>query len=199
MISYLTGKLAESAPSKIVVETGGVGYDVFISSNSYQNLPPINSDVKIYTYQHVREDVLSLYGFISVEERDLFKTLIGISGIGPKVAIGILSGIAIDDFYSAVADQDIKKLSSISGVGKKTAERLVLELKDKIGAMPSVKINVGKAKTADGQISDDVSSALVALGYKPFAAQNAVKKALSDNQDKKLSMEDLMRKALKYV
>jgi Holliday junction DNA helicase RuvA len=199
MIAYLYGKLVETAPTKIVVEVGGVGYHVTVPQSSYQDLPDLNRDVKILTYQHVREDALDLYGFITAEERDLFKTLLGITGIGPKVAIGILSGISIHEFYQAIAHHDTKRLSSISGVGKKTAERLVLELKDTVSAVPAVKITAGKAKSKAEQVFSDVAGALVALGYKPFIAENAARKVLDEKENAGLSAEDLVRKALKYV
>lgn len=199
MISYLIGKLVEAGPAKIVVEVAGVGYDVTIPGSSHQNLPELQREVKILTYQHVREDALDLFGFLTVEERDLFKTLLGITGIGPKVAVGILSGISIHEFYHAIAHHDTKRLSSISGVGKKTAERLVLELKDRVQAMPAAKITVGKARSKEGQVFSDVAGALVALGYKPFIAENAARKVVDEKENAGLSAEDLVRKALKYV
>jgi len=199
MISYLAGKLVEAAPGKIVVEVAGVGYEVTVPQSSFEHLPDLQREVKVLTYQHVREDALDLYGFLTAEERDLFKTLLGISGIGPKVAIGILSGISIHEFYHAIAHHDTKRLSSISGVGKKTAERLVLELKDKVQSIPGSKITAGKAKTKEVQVFSDVSGALVALGYKPFIADNAARKVLDEKENAGLSAEDLVRKALKYV
>ncbi|MFC2149391.1 Holliday junction branch migration protein RuvA [Candidatus Auribacterota bacterium] len=197
MISYLNGILRESSPARIVVEVSGVGYDLFIPLSTYENLPDINSQIKILTYQHVREDALDLYGFISHQERDLFKILIGVSGIGSKVAIGILSGIETGDFFEAVATGDTSRISSVPGIGKKTAERLIVELKDKLSSISHAKISVGSLRTGGGKVLDDVTEALKALGYKPAAAENAARKAVSD--DAKLSTEDLIRKALKYV
>ncbi|HRZ87143.1 MAG TPA: Holliday junction branch migration protein RuvA [bacterium] len=199
MISYLTGTLAESSPNRITVEVGGVGYDVAIPLSSYENLPDLNGKVKVLIYQHVREDVLDLYGFLTAGERDLFKTLLGVTGIGPKVAIGILSGIAQHEFYEAIAAHDTKRLSSVPGVGKKTAERLILELKDKVDVSAAASVSAGRPPMKGASLFGDVAGALVALGYKQFIAENAARKVMADQEGKALPAEDLVRKALKYV
>ena len=135
MISFLHGKLVESLPTQVIVEVAGVGYEVLIPLSSYDKLPPPGQELKLLTHFVVREDAHMLYGFMTPQERDLFRLLINtVSGIGPKIALNVLSGINVAAFRGAVANGDIKALSQISGVGKKTAERIVVELKDKIGA-----------------------------------------------------------------
>src|SRR3989338_1323658 len=138
MIAFLQGKLTEASANRAVVDVGGVGYEVTLSNMSFQILPKMGENVRLLIHQHVREDTLALYGFLTNDERDLFKLLLGVSGIGPKVAINILSGITAGDFYQAVRDEDLVRLSSIPGIGKKTAERIILELKEKATLMTSM-------------------------------------------------------------
>src|SRR3984885_12670761 len=134
MITFLHGKLIEALPTQVVVDVNGVGYEVLIPLSSFDKLPPPGGEVKLLTQLVVREDAHILYGFMSLAERDLFRLLINtVSGIGPKIALNILSGISVTAFRGAVANGDVKMLSQISGVGKKTAERIIIELKDKIG------------------------------------------------------------------
>ncbi|MDP8262573.1 MAG: Holliday junction branch migration protein RuvA [Candidatus Ancaeobacter aquaticus] len=199
MISYVKGILIESSPTRIVVDVQGIGYEIFIPLSSYENLPDQQKETKVFTYQHVREDALDLYGFLTIEEREVFKTLLGVNGIGAKLAMGILSGIAIDDLCEAIAQSNVKRLSSVPGLGKKTAERLVVELKDKIVTLSKRKISVGQIKTIGNKIYEDVTDALVALGYKSNAAEEALQKVLSEKGTSKLKTEDLVRKALQYV
>src|SRR5215471_16354186 len=135
MISFLHGKLIEALPTQVVLEVNGVGYEVLIPLSSYDKLPQPGQEVKLLTHLAIREDAHVLYGFMSAAERDLFRLLINtVSGIGPKIALNVLSGISVTAFRGAVANSDVKALSQISGVGKKTAERIVVELKDKVGA-----------------------------------------------------------------
>ncbi|HJW92991.1 MAG TPA: Holliday junction branch migration protein RuvA [Thermoanaerobaculia bacterium] len=170
MIGYLSGKLRKLDATLALVLTGGVGYEVRISLTTYYKLEG-RSDVELEIYTHVREDQLSLYGFATAEEKMAFEKLIGISGIGPTVAQKILSGIDVADLADAVARDDVRKLSSIPGVGKKTAERICLELRDKL------QLATGTApipSTSRHSIDDDVHSALVNLGYNPKSADAAV-------------------------
>ncbi len=134
MITFLQGNLSESLPTQVVVDVGGVGYQVVIPLSSYDRLPTVGAPIKILTHLQVREDAHILYGFMSVPERDLFRLLVNnVSGIGPKMALAVLSGMSVATFKNAVVTNDIASLSKISGVGKKTAERVVLELRDKLG------------------------------------------------------------------
>src|SRR5436309_1277910 len=168
MIAYLNGKLAEAAPTHVVVDCGGVGYSVFIPLSSYDKLPAKGGDVKLLTYHHVngQDGTQQLFGFATVDERDMFLLLIGISGIGPRLACNILSSASITGLRNAIAAGDVKTLSSLRGIGKKTAERLVVELKDKIGP---------ETKTAphDPRLADAVL-ALVSLGFKQADAHKSV-------------------------
>ena len=170
MIGYLSGTLRQLEATRALVITSGVGYEVHISLTTYYKLEG-RSDVELEIYTHVREDQLSLYGFATPEEKMAFEKLIGISGIGPTVAQKILSGIDVADLADAVARDDVRKLSSIPGVGKKTAERICLELRDKL-AVPTGAPPV--PSTSRHAIDDDVHSALVNLGYNPKAADAAL-------------------------
>ena len=198
MIAFLQGKLSEAEANRIVVDVGGVGYEACLSSHSFRRLPALGGQVRILTYQHVREDTLALYGFLSDKERDLFKLLLGVSGIGPKVAMNILSGITVEDFYRAVREADRLRLSGVPGVGKKTAERLLVELKDKVLVLAAA-----SAKEMRGVISDakygGAMRALIALGYKQAQAQTAVEKVAKKMESKKASTEDFVKEALKLV
>ena len=199
MIHFLRGKLLETLPTQIIVDVGGVGYEVLIPLSSFDKLPPRGGDITILTHLSIREDAHVLYGFMSAAERDMFRLLINtVSGIGPKIALNILSGINISALRSAVAMGDVKSLSQISGVGKKTAERIVVELKDKLGKTPAVEA-IGGARVQmspeDEQFNDAVA-ALMALGYKQPDAHEAVRgaQALLGTQG---SVEQLVRAALK--
>jgi Holliday junction DNA helicase RuvA len=195
MIAYISGKLTYKTPTWIVVETGGLGFHLFIPVSSYDALGETGRDVRVLTYLHVREDVLQLYGFATEAEKRLFLLLISVSGVGPKLAQGILSGISAVDFEQAVRNQDVASLIKVPGIGKKTAERLVLELKEK----------VGEARAADEQVlpserltfEEEAVLALVSLGYKRTQAQDAIRKVLK--QDRSLSLEETLRRALRLV
>src|SRR5881394_3447210 len=169
MITFLEGKLVEALPTQVTVAVHGVGYEVLIPLSSYDKLPPPGGTLKLLTHLAVREDAHVLYGFMSAGERDMFRLLINtVSGIGPKIALNILSGINIALLRSAVASGDVKSLSQISGVGKKTAERIVVELKDKMGKAAAFDRGAGERAVlspADAQLSDAVA-ALMALGFK---------------------------------
>src|SRR5690242_8844532 len=146
MISFLHGKVVEALPTQAIIEVGGVGYDVLIPLSSYDKLPQPGQEVKLLTQLVVREDAHILYGFASAPERDLFRLLVNnVSGIGPKIALNVLSGISVTAFRGAVANGDTKALAQISGVGKKTAERIVVELKDKVGAAGAWEAEIGRA------------------------------------------------------
>lgn len=174
MIAYLTGTLHHLEPSRAIVLAGGVGYEVHISLSTYYRLEG-QKDISLSVYTHVREDTLALYGFATAEEKFAFERLISISGIGPTLAQKILSGIDAPDLADAVARGDSRKLSSIPGVGKKTAERICLELRDKLVTPPAA--GAAAPAASRGSVDDDVHSALINLGYNAKNAEHAVETA----------------------
>lgn len=171
MIAHLRGKLLAKHPNQAVVETGGVGYDVTISVPTFSDLPAIGSEVALFIHTHVREDALALYGFLRSSEKLLFEKLITVSGIGPKLAITILSGMAADEMVGAIRGNDVARLTRIPGIGKKTAERMVLELRDKL---PQAGPVVPPTATPASAVEGDVLSALVNLGYQRAAAEKVL-------------------------
>jgi Holliday junction DNA helicase RuvA len=197
MIAHLHGKLAESTPTHVVVDCHGVGYSVFIPLSSYDKLPPRGSDVKLLTYHHViaQDGTQQLYGFVTAEEREMFLLLISISGIGPKLAVNILSSTSISALRNAIASGDTKTLSTLRGIGKKTAERLVVELKDKIGGAAAFQTK-GRAATPEEQKLTDAVLALISLGYKQVDAHQAVL-AAAEELSTKAGVEELVRAALR--
>jgi Holliday junction DNA helicase RuvA len=198
VISFLQGKLVEALPTQATVEVHGLGYDVLIPLSSFDKLPQPGNDVKLLTHLAVREDAHILYGFATTAERDLFRLLIhNVSGIGPKIALNILSGISVTAFRGAVANSDVKALSQISGVGKKTAERIVVELKDKVGAAGAWEAaSAQRALTPEDQKVSDAVLALVALGFKQVEAHDQVRKAQS-TLGSQATVEELVRACLK--
>jgi holliday junction DNA helicase RuvA len=180
VITSLHGKLVEVLPTQITVDVNGVGYELLIPLSSYDKLPQPGAEVKILTHLAVREDAHVLYGFMTPSERELFRLLINtVSGIGPKIALNILSGMNVIAFRGAVANGDAKALSQISGVGKKTAERIIVELKDKVGVAGALEASSAQRalSPADQKINDAVL-ALIALGFKQVEAHDAVRAAL---------------------
>ena len=202
VITFLQGLLAESLPTQIVVDVGGVGYQVFIPLSSYDRLPMPGEPIRVLTHLQVREDAHILYGFMSVAERDLFRLLVNnVSGIGPKLALSVLSGMSVGNFKNAVVSNDVASLSKISGVGKKTAERIALELRDKLGVAATWEAasSTHAPSPMDTAINDAVL-ALIALGYKQVEAHKAIKaihKPAADGQPP--PSEDLVRQALKIL
>lgn len=198
MISFLHGKLVEALPTRVTIDVQGVGYEVLIPLSSYDRLPPPGQEVHLLTHLAIREDAHVLYGFASAPERELFRLLINtVSGIGPKIALNILSGMNPTAFRGAVASSDVKALSRISGVGKKTAERIVVELRDKVGAAGAWEASsAARGLSAHDQKVNDAVLALIALGFKPLEAHDAVKAGLAVLGEQAL-VEDLVRSALK--
>ena len=198
MITFLQGKLVEALPTQVVVDVNGIGYEVLIPLSSFDKIPAPGQPVKLLTQLVVREDAHILYGFATAAERDLFKLLVhSVSGIGPKTALNILSGISVTAFRGAVASSDVKSLSQISGVGKKTAERIVVELRDKIGATGVWEAASAKnALSADDQKTTDAVLALMALGFKQIEAHDAVR-AAQTMLGATASVEQLVRACLK--
>ena len=198
MITFLQGKLVEALPTQVVVEVHGVGYETLIPLSSFDKLPPPGGDVKLLTQLVIREDAHTLYGFMTSAERDLFRLLVNtVSGIGPKIALNILSGVSVTAFRGAVANGDVKSLSQISGVGKKTAERIVVELRDKIGQAGALEAASAKhALSPDDQKTNDATLALMALGFKQNEAHDAVRAALA-MLGPTASVEQIIRACLK--
>ena len=198
MISFLEGKLVESLPTQVTVDVNGVGYEVLIPLSSFDKLPSPGNSVKLLTHLAVREDAHVLYGFMTSPEREMFRLLINtVSGIGPKLALNVLSGMNVTALRGAVANGDVKALSQISGVGKKTAERIVVELKDKIGAAGAWEAaSAQRALSASDQKVNDAVLALIALGFKQVEAHESLRGALS-LLGEKATVEDLVRACLK--
>jgi holliday junction DNA helicase RuvA len=171
MIAHLRGRLLDKHPNQIVVEVGGIGYDVTITVPTFSDLPGLGCEVGLHIHTHVREDVLALYGFFRPEEKQLFEKLLTVSGIGPKLAITILSGMAADEMVGAIRGNDVARLTKIPGIGKKTAERMVLELRDKL---PPLGAEAVAAIPSLSAVEEDVLSALMNLGYQRPSAEKAV-------------------------
>ena len=200
MYHYLSGKIAEKTPVAVILDVNGIGYEVRVSLSTFSSLPNLGETVKLFTHFVVREDAQLLYGFAAEEEREAFRLLISISGIGPKLAITLLSGVTLPDLKRAIQEKNIPVFTAISGIGQKTAERVIIELKDKIG---KAEISAGKEIVHDANISDqaveDSVAALVSLGYAKQKAKDAVQKVLKLSLGKKVFVEEIIRAALKHV
>jgi Holliday junction DNA helicase RuvA len=199
MIAFLRGKILEKHPNQVIVETGGVGYDVLIPVSTFSSLPEAGSEVKLRIHTHVREDALALFGFLTAEEKTIFERLISVSGIGPKLAITVLSGLPTSDLIYAIRNAAVEQLVRIPGVGKKTAERIVLELKDKLeGVAPAAGPGqIEKPMALLSVIEQDVISALLNLGCNRSTAEGAVRKAKAAGVPGEF--EPLFRKSLELV
>ncbi len=195
MIGRLTGKLVEKHPPSLLLEVNGVGYEMEAPMSTFYNLPEPGNGVTLHTHLVVREDAHLLYGFASREERQLFRALIKISGVGPKLALTLLSGISVTDFARSVQDDDTARLVRLPGIGKKTAQRLIVEMRDRLeGALPSVAVSEAKLPSiADGDPRRDARRALESLGYKPQEAIRLVESVT----DEGLTSEEIIRHALK--
>jgi Holliday junction DNA helicase RuvA len=199
LIANITGSLFKKATESLIIEAGGIGYEVFVPLSTYYALPEKNDRVSLHIYTHVREDALCLFGFHTKLERNLFKMLISVSGIGPRLAVNILSGIGPEDLLKAIANGDAMRLRAIPGVGKKTAERIALELKDRAFQLAGDRQEYAPSAVAPGDksINDDALSALVNLGYPLKSAKKALEKAQSSNAE--LTLEDLIKEALRTL
>jgi Holliday junction DNA helicase RuvA len=199
MIALLRGKLLEKHPNQIILETGGVGYDVLIPISTFSALPDTGAEISLRIHTHVREDALALFGFLTAEEKTLFERLISVSGIGPSLAIKVLSGLATHDLIPAIRNGDVAQLVRIPGVGKKTAERIVLELKDKLEGVAAIAPGTTDrpAVAALSGMDQDVLSALLNLGCNRAAAEAAVRKAKTMKAT--AGFEPLFRRALELV
>jgi len=200
MIALLRGALLEKHPNQAIVETGGVGYDVTIPVSTYTHLPEAGAEVRLRIHTHVREDALALYGFLTQDEKALFEKLIGVSGIGPKLAVTILSGLAAPDLINSIRRGEVERLVRIPGIGKKTAERMVLELRDKLPAVSGEEPQAAAAAGALSPVEQDVLSALLNLGCGRPQAEAAVRKAKAAGPAAVAAdFEPLFRRALELV
>lgn len=197
MIAQLRGTVLEKHPNQVVVDAGGVGYDVTVPISTYSSLPAEGAQVKLHIHTHVREDALSLYGFLTAEEKTLFEKLIDVSGIGPRLAVTVLSGLPTADLVASIRHGQVEQLVRIPGVGKKTAERIVLELRDKLGSLGAGAAAAGQPAAALSALEQDVLSALFNLGCARPAAETAVRKAKAAGADD--GFEHFFRKALELV
>jgi Holliday junction DNA helicase RuvA len=199
LIAYLEGKLVEKNPTHLILEVNGVGYSVSIPVSTYSNLGETGQTVKVLTCQQVREDELKLYGFSSKPEKELFELLISVNGVGPKVALSILSCVPVVEFQRSVLQEDLDALTTISGVGKKTAQRLVVELKEKLGKVDlGEKRDVKEEETAYVPAKEEAVMALVSLGYTKMDAKKTLER-VAKGIEEVLPVEELIKRALKYA
>ncbi|WP_420237981.1 Holliday junction branch migration protein RuvA [Telmatobacter bradus] len=195
MIAHLRGKLIEKQPGQAIVEAAGVGYDVTISVPTFTALPSVGNEASLYIHTQVSEDQIALFGFLDRTEKRLFEKLITVSGVGPKLAIKMLSGLSVDRTVQAIRGQDHAQLTRIPGVGKKMAERLVVELKDKLDDFAVVPA----ARVVRGTAVDDVLSALVNLGYQQAASEKAIEQTIAKEKELADDFDGLFRGALKVI
>ena len=199
MIAHLTGTLFNKNPQSVVVDTAGVGYQIFIPLSTFYQLPDEMEKVSLYVYTHVREDMLQLFGFQTVTEKEIFLLLISVSGIGPKLALNILSGIGLEDLLSAIVSADSERIVAIPGVGKKTSQRITLELKEKVSdiyegieVLPMEKVQI-----RNKEIFDDALSALINLGYPSRSAKIVIENVLRNDND--INLDTLLKEALRNL
>lgn len=195
MIAYVRGTLAEKEPTRVVIEAAGVGYELLIPLSTYERLPREGQEVKLLAYHCVREDDEILFGFASTEERELFAKLTGVSGVGPKIALAILSGGSVGELSLAIASGNAKRISSVKGVGKKTAEKICIELKDKVNAIEALAATDRKGASGSAPMLRDAILALSALGFSEETANKMVSGAVAKNPEVK-DVETIIRIAL---
>ena len=199
MIASLTGVLKAKNPTELLVDVNGIGYAVTIPLSTYEKLGDLNSHVTLLTHLHVREDALQLYGFATEEERFVFKLLISVNGIGPRIAQGILSGISVDDLRAHLVSQNVNALTAIPGVGRKIAERLVIELRDKIGRIVQSAQMPAAGKDGKAEMRLEALLALTSLGYNRPAAEKAIRQVLNESPGAHLTLQELIKRALRYA
>jgi Holliday junction DNA helicase RuvA len=195
MISQIRGRLANKSPGEIIVDCNGVGYGIRVPLSTFYELPELEAEVLLQIYTHVREDALHLYGFLTPKEKELFCLLIGVSGVGPKLAINVLSGISAHDLERALHEEDLLGLTRIPGIGRKTAERMLVELKDKVTSAGTA--TGGGLPLKDGVVKDALS-ALINLGYTRSIAEEAVHDVVRQ-QGHELSLEELLKESLRLL
>lgn len=198
MIAFLRGRVLDKGPGRVVVDVQGVGYDVHVPLSTYYDVGEVGRDVALRIHTHVREDALHLYGFLTELEQQVFEHLITISGIGPKLAIAVLSGIEPRELVTAVARADVARLTRVPGIGRKTAERIVLELKDKLGALMVPTLDEPTQARHGDRLRDDLLSALQNLGYQRALAEKAIDAVLASHAEPP-SLEQALRGALREL
>ena len=199
MIASLTGRLAFKAPTHLILDVHGVGYEAYIPLSTYYGLPNLSDNISLAVHTHVREDAIQLFGFLTSQEKDAFVLLTSVSGVGPKLALSILSALPVSDLVSAIQSGDVEKLTTVPGIGHKSASRLVLELKDKVGKLQPGLGPVSEApRQGQDAIFDDALSALVNLGYRPQDAKEALKHVKKSNTES-IVLKDMIRESLKEL
>ena len=199
MIASLTGRLAFKAPTSLVLDVHGVGYEVFIPLSTYYGLPNLSESISLSVHTHVREDAIQLFGFLTSQEKDAFELLTSVSGVGPKLALSVLSALPVSNLVSAIQSGDIEKLMTVPGIGNKSASRLVLELKDKVEKLhPGLSSASESPRQGEDATFDDALSALVNLGYRPQDAKEALKQVKKSNA-KSIVLKDMIRESLKEL
>jgi holliday junction DNA helicase RuvA len=198
MIGQLRGIILEKKPPQLLLDVNGVGYEIDASMNTFYALPEVGKEIILFTHFVVREDAHHLYGFSGRDERSLFRTLLKVNGVGPKLALTILSSVEADEFVRCIVNNDTASLTRVPGIGKKTAERLIIEMRDKVSGLESVAVLPGSTPVSPENasrraITQDAVSALIALGYKPPEASRAVSKV----DDGNMTSEDIIRRALR--
>ena len=202
MISFIRGYVADSTESSVILEAGGIGYEIFMTGTAIEKAVRESGEILVHTYFHVREDAMQLYGFLSRDDLQVFRLLLGVNGIGPKAALGILAGLTADELRFAVLSDDVKTLSRAPGIGKKTAQKLILELKDKLNAEEAFELKLAHvqeetgSETAAADGSREAVEALVALGYSSTQALQAVRKVSGIPAD---DVEGILKAALKNL
>jgi Holliday junction DNA helicase RuvA len=203
MIEYIRGILSEREISQATVEAHGVGYEIIIPLSTYERLPGIGAEVKLYTHFHVREDTQKLFGFISKDEREVFRQLIAVSSIGPKTAMSILSKVSVEGLVRCITLGDPSKLGKIPGVGVKTVERLIMELRGKLTVSPAIEtVKDGAVRTKASksiQVNHEASSALISLGYSEKQVQAAIERVRQTIDDKDAPVEEWIKRALQVI
>ena len=203
MISYIKGELAGVTEEKAIIEAGGIGYGIYMPGKDLAQLPGIGEQLKVHTYLNVREDAMQLFGFLTGDELEVFRLLITVNGIGPKGGLGILSELSADELRFAVMAGDVKAITAAPGIGKKTAERLILDLKDKLKMEDILERQPEEADLRSGTVGNDVQTeaveALVSLGYGSAESLRAVREAVKENQETELGAEALLKIALKKM
>jgi Holliday junction DNA helicase RuvA len=201
MIAKISGSLLEKSPTRVLVEVGGVGYEIHIPLSTFDKLGALGERTSLHTHLHVREDVLQLFGFATATEKQLFQHLLSVTGIGPKAAQSILSGCSVETFCRHIAQNEIAALTAIPGIGKKTAERLVVELRDRLARWTAILglsgETAGAAKSPTSAIQEETIMALVSLGYTRAAAEKAVGQATREGGE--MPVEELIKRALSYI